>query len=111
MELKQLLAMQNDLDNYIIKSKHLEGLEPKVRLSNTIHALFVEIGEFSNETRVFKHWSNKGMSDKAIMLEEYVDGLHFFLSIANQLEFSAEDIEKAYAEKWNVNFKRQDNGY
>ena len=44
-------------------------------------ALFVEIGEFANTTRCFKYWSNKPMDDKAVVLDEYADGLHFFLSL------------------------------
>lgn len=56
-----------------------------VNYSNTrprrILALVVEIGELANATRCFKYWSNKGSEDKAIVLDEYADGLHFFLSL------------------------------
>ncbi|MCI2111408.1 MAG: dUTP diphosphatase [Bacilli bacterium] len=46
-----------------------------------ILALLVELGEFANETRCFKFWSEKGPSPKEKILDEYADGLHFFLSL------------------------------
>ncbi len=48
-------------------------------------ALLVEIGELANETRCFKYWSNKPASEREVILEEYVDGLHFILSIGIDL--------------------------
>ena len=48
-------------------------------------ALLVEIGELANETRCFKYWSNKPASERGVILEEYVDGLHFILSIGIDL--------------------------
>lgn len=110
MKLSDLLEKQEQLDNYIIKSKKLD-LKPQERLSNTILAMMVEVGEMANEIRCFKHWSSKPASDKSVILEEYIDVLHFFLSIANQLGFSEEDIERAYMQKNQVNFERQDQNY
>ena len=46
-----------------------------------ILALLVEIGELANETRCFKFWSTKGPSEREVILEEYVDGLHFILEL------------------------------
>src|SRR5574344_2358436 len=50
-----------------------------------ILALLVEIGELANETRCFKYWSNKKASEKSIILEEYADGMHFYLSLGVDL--------------------------
>jgi dimeric dUTPase (all-alpha-NTP-PPase superfamily) len=45
-------------------------------------ALLVELGEFANETRCFKFWSLKPASPKeVVILDEYADGMHFFLSL------------------------------
>lgn len=110
MKLSDLLKKQEQLDNYIIKSKNLD-LKPQERLSNTILAMMVEVGEMANEIRCFKHWSNKSASSKEIILEEYIDVLHFFLSIANQLGFTENDIETMYMQKNQVNFERQDKNY
>ena len=111
MELKQLLEMQYNLDEFIIESKSLQTLDPKVRLTNTILALMVEMGEFANELKSFKFWSNKPPSPKEVHLEEFVDVLHFFLSIANQMGYSAEEIEMAYTNKACKNAERQKNNY
>lgn len=48
-------------------------------------ALWVELGELVNEWKeLFKYWSNKKMiREKA--LEEYVDGIHFILSLGYDL--------------------------
>lgn len=128
MNLEKMLKAQQALNERIIKEKGLEG---KDLFPNTILALQVELAEFANEGRWFKHWSNnkiprieiyvdctacRGTGDanyemvqedaegcgcheyiecescegsgsegpKNPLLEEYVDALHFFLSIANQ---------------------------
>jgi dimeric dUTPase (all-alpha-NTP-PPase superfamily) len=110
-DLVYLLRKQKQLDDYIIKSKELEELDPTVRLTNTTLALMVEASEFANETRSFKRWSKKGMSDKEVVIEEFADILFFYLSLANQLEFTAEDIEAAYMKKFEKNIQRQKEGY
>ncbi|HFK2719144.1 TPA: dUTP diphosphatase, partial [Escherichia coli] len=82
--------MQRVLDD------HIEQEHPRVegedRLTKKILSLHIEIGEMANELpEIFKFWSNKKNDyDKA--LKEYVDGLHFLLSIGNELNFSECDI-------------------
>lgn len=61
--------MQKVLDTRIIEE---HGLEGQNLFYNMILALQVEIGELANETRCFKHWSNKGPSEKEVILMEYV---------------------------------------
>ena len=81
MSLEKMLAAQKALDERIVKEKGLEG---KDLVANTYVALDVELGEMANEARWFKHWSNDQKPRKESLLEEYVDALHFFLSIAIQ---------------------------
>ena len=50
--MKKLLKMQEQLDNYITKSKHLEDLDAKVRLTSTILALNVEVAELCKKRLV-----------------------------------------------------------
>ncbi|MEE0700145.1 MAG: dUTPase [Bacilli bacterium] len=45
----------------------------KDTIEKNIVELLVEIGELANETRCFKYWSNKGSSEKDIVLDEYAD--------------------------------------
>ncbi|WP_125154157.1 dUTP diphosphatase [Clostridium rectalis] len=78
MNLQNLFAMQEKLDQHIIEQ---HGLHNEPLLSEKLLALQVEIAELANETRCFKFWSNKGPSSKEVILEEYVDCLHFILTI------------------------------
>ncbi|WP_379136033.1 dUTP diphosphatase [Paenibacillus sp. sgz500958] len=107
LTLEQMYEMQKELDAKIIREKGLEG---KDLLPNTVLALQVEICELANEWRGFKHWSNDQApryENKSIafanpggpfehtsypLIEEYVDCLHFFLSIARQLDLPADDL-------------------
>lgn len=50
-------------------------------LKKKVLALLVEVGELANETRCFKFWSLKPASEKEVIVEEYVDGIHFILSL------------------------------
>lgn len=98
MNLSKLFEFQRKLDQHIIKEKGLEGqyLVPQKTL-----ALQVELGELANEWRGFKFWSEeqeprteavrKRTTEEGRllnqwesynpMLEEYVDCLHFILTI------------------------------
>jgi len=110
VNLHEMYAMQKEFDARVIKEKGLEG---KDLLPETVLALQVEIGELANEWRGFKYWSDdrkprthvwahdtfdakephrrKGVYRNAL-LEEYVDCLAMFLSIANQLDLPADDL-------------------
>ncbi|MBO4541463.1 MAG: dUTP diphosphatase, partial [Bacilli bacterium] len=59
----------------------MHGVSYQTTKSRRLLALLVEMGEFANETRCFKFWSLKGPSPKEVMLDEYADGLHFYLSL------------------------------
>ncbi|WP_313800720.1 dUTP diphosphatase [Cytobacillus sp.] len=163
MNYQKLFAMQKGLDQHI-ESQH--QLENEDLFDRKILALLVELGELANETRCFKFWSVKPSSSKETILEEFVDGVHFILSLGLEcgfeqkidfiekkeveesindqflivfekvsqfkkckclekyqelfqayihlgelLGFHAEDIEKAYMDKNEVNYQRQKEGY
>ncbi|MEZ7173607.1 dUTP diphosphatase [Sporosarcina sp. OR05] len=102
MNLAKLFETQRKLDERIVKEKGLEGQD---LLPLKILALQVELGELANEWRGFKFWSEdreprtaqrnyaRG-SGKTIppyiitnpLLEEYVDCLHFILSIGLEVD-------------------------
>jgi dimeric dUTPase (all-alpha-NTP-PPase superfamily) len=114
MNLEKMLEMQQTLDERIVKAKGLEGQD---LFPNTVLALLVELGEFANEGRWFKHWSDDqeprtvktevpfhagipfflDAKTSNPLLEEYVDCLHFFLSIA--IQKSWEDTLYIYEEQ------------
>jgi dimeric dUTPase (all-alpha-NTP-PPase superfamily) len=98
----ELLALQNLLDNKIRQTKLVSGDTSQKK----IIAFKVEFGEFLNEHRGFKFWSedqeprtheskhigwSNGVpeySNKNPLLEEYVDGFHFILSIGLERKYS-----------------------
>lgn len=78
MDWKTLFTMQKQLDTYIETNQDVSGSD---LFDEKVLALFTEIGELANETRCFKFWSNKSKSDADVILAEYVDGLHFIMSL------------------------------
>ncbi|WP_078379460.1 dUTP diphosphatase [Sutcliffiella halmapala] len=87
MELKKLYTMQLELDSKIEKQ---HGLKNQDLVEQKILALLVELGELANETRCFKFWSVKPASEQRVILEEYVDGVHFLLSIGLTLGYTSD---------------------
>ncbi|RKQ29928.1 dUTP diphosphatase [Oceanobacillus halophilus] len=78
MDWDELFTMQRQLDKYIEENHDLSNTN---LFEHKYLALLVELGELANETRCFKFWSNKPRNESNIILEEYVDGIHFILSL------------------------------
>ncbi len=79
MDWSQLMAMQRLLDERIEKriGETAKNLSTKKEI-----AFKVELGEMLNESpSVFKFWKLSAKADKNRLLEEYVDCLHFALSL------------------------------
>jgi dimeric dUTPase (all-alpha-NTP-PPase superfamily) len=89
MNLGKLFMLQSELDAHIEQQHPREKRES--RHKEKVLALLVELGELANETRCFKYWSNKPASEKAVILEEFSDGIHFLLSIG--LENNIEELK------------------
>ncbi|USK54003.1 dUTP diphosphatase [Cytobacillus solani] len=96
MNYQKLFTMQKGLDQHI-ESQH--QLEKEDLFDRKILALLVELGELANETRCFKFWSLKQASERKIILEEYVDGIHFILSLGLECEFEREEDYRANIQK------------
>lgn len=100
--LVELCSIQAGLDGRIRKEKGII-LSEDATLKNTLVALDIELSEFANDARWFKVWSNNQIP-KDTTLEEYVDSVHFFLSIANlkgwheQLVFDESLLSNLYNE-------------
>lgn len=78
MQLKELFAVQKLLNERILAEHQLD---PRTLKNKKYLALLTELGELANETRCFKYWSTKPPSPREHILEEYVDCLHFILTI------------------------------
>lgn len=89
-DLSDLYLKQKELDLEIAANHHINY---EVTRNKRILALLVEVGEFANTTRSFKFWSNKGMEEKSIVLDEFADGLHFLLSLGIDKGYVLSSIE------------------
>ena len=87
MEFIELFDMQRALDKFIEETQNIN----KDVFNEKGLALLVELGELANETRCFKFWSTKGPSEKSVILEEFVDSIHFMLSLGYMRDFTLEE--------------------
>lgn len=85
IELEELFKAQAKLDATIAENHHISYATTRHR---RIMACLVEIGELANATRCFKYWSNKSSEPDEIVLDEFADGLHFFLSLGVDIKTS-----------------------
>jgi len=117
IDLSNLYQKQAELDARIAQNHHVTYETTRER---RILALLVEIGEFANATRCFKYWSNKASEAQDIVLDEYVDGLHFFLSLGIDIKATkktynhtkhADNLTKQILETYRLTsifYKKQD---
>ena len=91
IELEKLFEAQAKLDQTIADNHHITYATTRER---RILSLIVEIGELANATRCFKYWSNKGPEPREIVLDEYADGLHFFLSLGVDIKTSKKSYNR-----------------
>ncbi|RKJ02748.1 dUTPase, partial [Butyricicoccus sp. 1XD8-22] len=100
MEFKELFTMQQALDAFIENNRDIQR---DVFIEKGL-ALTIELAELANETRCFKYWSSKGPSEREVILEEFVDSIHFLLSLGNEKGFTLdiwpEIQEKVDLTKW-----------
>ena len=100
-QLQTIINLQLILDLAIAKKRKI--IDNQEILIAKFLALIVEIAEFANERRSFKYWSSKPASSKKILLEEYIDGLHFIVSIANSLNLKIIDLVVTQQKYDNLN--------
>lgn len=78
MNFAKIFAMQKQLDHAILTAHNVRHEDVREK---RIVALLVEIGEFANEYSPFKYWKKQITIDRAKLLEEFVDGIHFLSSL------------------------------
>lgn len=92
--LSVLLQFQKRLDDHIVKEKKIVFNTSDLK----VLAFKVEFGEFLNEHQFFKFWKENRLPKEGL-LEEFVDGVHFLLSLANERKWS-KFIHAADAAEW-----------
>src|SRR5690554_3212398 len=90
LNIQALYDVQDELDSRIFKNHHVD--RPSTYIDRML-ALLVEIGECANETRCFKYWSVKEASAQEVIAQEFVDGIHFLLSLGIDLDMGVSEIE------------------
>lgn len=81
-ELVALQHAQQQLDKMIFGRHQLRRDQTRPQRSL---ALVVELAELANVERQFKYWSRSRPVDSHRLTEEYVDALHFLLSLSLDL--------------------------
>lgn len=114
VNLKNLFWMQGTLDEHILQEQGLK----KAPFNERILALIAELGECANEWQGFKYWKRPENRQPNIrakrfpammpedqifynpMLEEYVDMLHFILSLGLELKVKIDHERVIETEIW-----------
>jgi dimeric dUTPase (all-alpha-NTP-PPase superfamily) len=109
-KLQKLLDKQKELDERIREDRDLEWDDPQDELADLCTAMIDEICELREHTN-WKWWADDTQIDYSEAREELIDVLHFWLSAANKLGFSAESILSEYMDKHEENHDRQERGY
>ncbi len=95
MDIRQLLEMQEKLDQHIMKQHKL----PFIKLTNAVLATITELSEVVNDEQSFKYWkvNNK---PKETVLEEVADFTHFLAHLSNRFKLTADEITQRGALKY-----------
>ena len=87
--LEEVYIKNKELDKIFIDK--YEHIDKDMYKKNKIE-LLVEIGEFANETKCFKYWTNKKPNNELVLFE-YADCIIMTLCLFNYLNLELEDIE------------------
>ncbi|AIA29425.1 hypothetical protein MCAL160_0654 [Mycoplasmopsis californica HAZ160_1] len=85
MNFSHIFKMQAELDKAINSREDLKHVMPEEYKAKWLLALLVETAEFANEIQCFKYWKKHKTVDKAAVLEEFADVLHFLGSYGYKL--------------------------
>jgi len=109
--LEELFHMQATLNKRIgVDTDNMSDEERAKWVLNYTRAMTQEIAELTDSVP-WKWWAKYQNFDKQNARVEVVDLLHFWISLAQTLGMSAEDVFEAYKKKNEVNVKRQESGY
>jgi dimeric dUTPase (all-alpha-NTP-PPase superfamily) len=90
LDLSPLVHYQAQLDDRIHTTHNETRASTRTK---RILALMVEIAELANETRSFKYWSVRGANARSELLEEFIDTIHFTLSLGLDLNQHSAIVE------------------
>lgn len=120
--LRELFELQAELNKRIgfDPARLREKFDPMLAgewLTNYLAAMSNELEELRDCT-YWKHWCREAKEGKRFMLHdlqnarvEVIDLLFFWISLAQCVGLSADDVVKLYKQKLQVNHQRQENNY
>lgn len=98
-ELSYLMERQEKLDSFLFEKK---SVDKEAVLNKRKLAMVIEFSEFVNDWQQFKYWKVNNQP-KDTMVEEFVDALHFALSLTNDLVSDVQvEKQKTKVEKDDV---------
>lgn len=107
--LKIIWDRQKKFDDIVFKNAGV------TREGTTLHrkvALVAEVGEMFNENPDFKCWKkHKNTEVTDALKEEFIDVLHFLISLGIDIFRDEQEMFEWYCKKNNKNLERQRNGY
>lgn len=112
-KLQEIFDLQMKFGSKFTSFGKLSQAEKQIETLDFISHTIEELIEMRRECPIRKHWSQKKDNpvDPKRLLDEYVDVLHFFVSIALINEWTASDIHAAYLHKNGINHTRQNEKY
>jgi dimeric dUTPase (all-alpha-NTP-PPase superfamily) len=90
MKLEMYYQKQQELEQFVRKNIGMseEEFSSIEMVDKRIFAFKVELAEFSNETAWFKYWKQSHVMNKANVIEELADCIHFLLAIGIYRKYS-----------------------
>lgn len=104
--LKEIFRLQERFDRAVIEHRNLE-YSTEVWIQKEVLAIISELSEILDEVN-FKWWKDPKKIDKERLTEEFVDVLHFFVSMCLKAGIGPEELYEAYVRKNQENFARQE---
>ncbi len=105
-KLEKIFEYQNKFDREIIEKRGLQEIGMEEWIQRETLAMISELAELIDEVN-FKWWKNKKEVDEALVKNELVDILHFFVSMCLKTGMDADELYARYMEKNKENFDRQ----
>ncbi|WP_342268675.1 dUTP diphosphatase [Spiroplasma endosymbiont of Aspidapion aeneum] len=99
--LEKIRCKQKELDAFLLKGQDTNSVELKEK---RVLAFIVELCEFLNEEKSFKYWKKDKTIAREKLVEEYIDGIHFLMSLINEqnLDFNNYKIKDNKHEKFHI---------
>ena len=104
-KLEKIFEMQKLLDDDIEARRNLD-FTTEEWMQKEVLAMLSELSEVLDEVN-FKWWKNKKPLDTDALRGEWVDILHFFVSMCIRSGMDADELFARYIEKNKENFDRQ----